>query len=130
MKRVYDFIKDCGIYYLATVDGNEPKIRPFGTIDIFEGRLYIQTGKCKPIYKQLLDNPNVELCACKDNRWIRVSGKLVPDDRREPKKHMLDAYPELRNMYSEDDDNTIVLYFEKGKAVISSFTEPPVEIEF
>ena len=130
MKRVYDFIKGCGIYYLATVDGNEPKIRPFGTIDIFEDKLYIQTGKCKPIYRQLLDNPNVELCACKDNRWIRVSGKLVPDDRREPKKHMLDEYPELRNMYSEDDDNTIVFYFEKGKAVISSFTEPPVEIEF
>ena len=92
--------------------------------------MYIQTGKNKNVYKQILNNSNVELCAFKDGKWIRIEGKLIPDDRVEAKKHMLDKYPELRGMYNELDDNTIVLYFENGKATISSFTEPPRIIEF
>ena len=130
MNEIYEFLKAAGTYFLATVDGDAPKVRPFGTIDIFEGRLYIQTGKVKPTSHQLHANPNAEICAFKDGKWIRVSGKLISDDRREPKKHMLDAYPSLRGMYSEDDDNTEVFYFEGGKAVICSFTEPAREINF
>ena len=130
MQEVYDFLKNCGTYYLATVDGDTPKVRPFGTVDLYEDRLYIQTGKKKDVYKQLLANPKAEICAFNGGAWIRVAGKLVPDDRREAKKHMLDAYPELRGMYSEDDDNTIVLYFTEGNAVIASFTEAPETIEF
>ena len=124
-EKICSFIKECGTYYLATVSGNCPKVRPFGTIELFEGKLYIQTGKKKETYKQLLANPNAEICAFKDGKWIRISGRLIPDDRREAKKHMLDAYPELRGMYSEDDDNTIVLYFRDAQAVIASFTEAP-----
>ena len=130
MQRVYDFLKNAGTYYLATVDGDEPKVRPFGTIDMFEGKLYIQTGKAKKVSEQLHKNPKAELCAFVDGRWIRVCGVLVEDERREAKKHMLDNYPQLRNMYNEDDGNTEVWYFTNGKAVISSFTELPVEIEF
>ena len=128
MKEVREFLKEAGVYYLATVEGNKPKVRPFGTIEIFEDKLYIQTGKKKAVYKQILDNPNVEICAFKDGKWIRLSGELVPDDRVEAKKDMLDKNPSLRGMYNENDDNTIVLYFKNAKAVISSFTEPPVEI--
>ena len=130
MEEVQRFIKDAGVYYLATIEDNKPKVRPFGTIEIFEGKLYIQTGKNKKVYKQILDNPNVELCTFKDGRWIRLSGELVSDDRVEAKKDMLDKNPNLRGMYDENDDNTIVLYFKKAKAVISSFTEGEKVIEF
>ena len=130
MEEVQNFLKECGVYYLATVDGNEPKVRPFGTAEIFEGHLYIQTGKSKDVYKQIEKNNKVELCAFNNGKWIRVSGNLIADDRIEAKKDMLDKNPNLRGMYNENDDNTIVLYFEKGKAVISSFTEPSKVIEF
>lgn len=130
MKEVQQFLKEAGVYYLATIDNGKPRVRPFGTIEIFEDKLYIQTGKGKNVYKQILDNPNVELCAFKDGKWIRLSGELVPDDRVEAKKDMLDKNPSLRGMYNENDDNTIVLYFKNAKAVISSFTEGERVIEF
>ena len=130
MKEVQEFLKDCGVYYLATVDDNKPKVRPFGTAEIFEDKLYIQTGKSKDVSKQIEVNPNVEICAFKDGRWLRLSGKLVRDDRVEAKKDMLDKNPNLRGMYNENDDNTEVLYFENAKAVFSSFTDTPKVIEF
>ena len=130
MTEVQEFLNSCGVYYLATIDGDKPRVRPFGTAEIFENHLYIQTGKKKDVYKQIEVNNNVEICAFKDGKWIRVEGKLVPDDRVEAKKDMLDKNPTLRGMYDENDDNTIVLYFESGKATISSFTEAPIVIEF
>ena len=130
MKEVQEFLKEAGVYYLATIDGDKPRVRPFGTAEIFEDHLYIQTGKKKDVYKQIEMNPNVELSAFKEGKWIRVSGKLIADDRIEAKKDMLDKNPTLRGMYDENDDNTIVLYFENGVASISSFTEPPRVIEF
>ncbi len=130
MNEIYDFLKACGTYYLATVEGDQPRVRPFGTVNIFEGKLYIQTGKKKDVSKQLYANPKAEICAFMDGKWVRVAGKLIPDERREAKKAMLDAYPNLRGMYSEDDDNTIVFYFESAKATISSFTEASVSCEF
>ena len=130
MKEVQEFLKECGVYYLATIEGNQPRVRPFGTAEIFDNHLYIQTGKKKDVYKQIEINPNVEICAFKDGKWIRVSGKLVLDDRIEAKKDMLDKNPSLRGMYDENDDNTAVLYFESARAVISSFTETPKVIEF
>ena len=130
MKEVQEFLKECGTYYLATIDGDKPKVRPFGTAEIFDNHLYIQTGKKKDVFKQIEKNPNVEICAFKDGKWIRLSGKLVVDDRVEAKKDMLDKNPNLRSMYDENDDNTEVLYFESGHAVFSSFTEEPKEIDF
>ena len=130
MEEVQKFLKDCGIYYLATIDGNQPRVRPFGTAEIFEGHLYIQTGKKKDVFKQIEINNTVELCGFKDGKWIRVSGKLIVDDRIEAKKDMLDKNPDLRRMYDENDDNTVVLYFDNGTAIISSFTEAPKVIEF
>lgn len=130
MQEVYDFLKKCGTYYLATVDGDKPKVRPFGTIDIFEDKLYIQTGKKKDVSKQIHKNPNVEICAFDGNKWLRLAGELKADDRREPKKHMLDNYSELRGMYNEDDGNTEVFYFTNATATFCSFTEPPKTIIF
>ena len=130
MKRVYEFLKNAEVYYLATVEGNLPKVRPFGTVNEFEGKLYIQTGKVKPTSKQLSANSNAEICAFKDGKWIRVACELVEDDRFEAKKSMLDAYPELRNMYDENDGNTQVFYMKNATATISSFGEEPVVIEF
>jgi uncharacterized pyridoxamine 5'-phosphate oxidase family protein len=130
MKEVYDFLKDCGVYYLATVEGDKPRIRPFGTVDIFENRLYIQTGKVKNVSKQIENNPNAEICAFKDGKWLRLSGELVRDERVEAKKHMLDAYPSLRGMYDENDSNTEVLYFKNARAEFCKFGEPPKVIEF
>lgn len=130
MQKVYDFLKNAGTYYLATVEGDQPRVRPFGTVNIFEGKLYIQTGKVKPVSKQLSENPKAELCAFCGGEWIRLSGELVEDDRTEARKSMLDAYPELRAMYDENDGNTQVFYFKNATATISSFTNSPVVIEF
>ncbi|MBQ7737882.1 MAG: pyridoxamine 5'-phosphate oxidase family protein [Oscillospiraceae bacterium] len=130
MEKVYEFLKNAGVYYLATADGDQPRVRPFGTVNVFEGKLYIQTGLVKDVAKQLLANPKAEICAFKDGAWIRVSGRLILDDRFEARKSMLDAYPGLRSRYSEDDGNTAVFYFEDGVAVISSFTAPPETIKF
>ncbi len=130
MKEVYDFIKDCGVYYLATLDNDKPRVRPFGTLEIFENKLYIQTGKKKDVYKQIINNSNVEICAFKDGKWLRIECMLIPDDRVEAKKDMLDKNPELRGMYNELDDNTIVLYLKDAKATFSSFTEPSKTLYF
>lgn len=129
MEEVFELLKKIGTYYLATVDGDKPRVRPFGTVDLYNGKLYIQTGKKKDVSKQIEKNPNAELCAFQDGVWVRVSGKLVNDDSREAKKHMLNNYPNLRGMYNEDDDNTQVLYFEDGVATIYSFTSQPKVIK-
>lgn len=130
MQEVYEFLKKCGTYYLATAEGDQPRVRPFGTADIFEGRLYIQTGKSKEVSRQIQANPRVEICAFADGKWLRIAGKLVRDDRVEAKRHMLDAYPSLKAMYSAEDDNTEVLYFEEAVATFSSFTEAPRTVRF
>ena len=130
MKEVFEFIKECGTYYLATVEDGQPRNRPFGTINIFEDRLYIQTGKSKEVSKQIQKNPRVELCCFNGKQWLRLSGELVRDDRVEPKKDMLEHYPELKSMYSADDENTEVLYFKNATATISSFTDAPRVIKF
>ena len=129
MEEVFELLKKIGTYYLATVDGDKPRVRPFGTVDLYNGKLYIQTGKKKDVSKQIEKNPNAELCAFQDGVWVRVSGKLVNDDSREAKKHMLNNYSNLRGMYNEDDDNTQVLYFEDGVATIYSFTSQPKVIK-
>ncbi len=130
MKEVYEFLKKAGTYYLATCDGDQPRVRPFGTIDMYKGRLYIQTGLKKDVARQLASNPRAELCAFTEGSWIRVSANLVLDDDREARKHMLDAYPSLRAMYNEDDGNTAVYYLKDARATISSFTQAPRTIEF
>ncbi len=129
MNEIYDFIKKCGTYYLATDDEGQPRVRPFGTINIFEGKLYIQTGKVKDVSKQIQKNPKVELCCFDGAAWCRVAGELVRDDRLEPKEAMLDAYPNLKGMYSATDDNTEVLYFKNAVATLSSFTAAPKVIK-
>ena len=130
MERICNFLKEAGVYYLATVEGDQPRVRPFGTAHIFEGKLYIQTGKVKPVSKQLAVNPKAEICAFKAGTCLRIAGELVNDDRIEAKKSMLDAYENLRSMYNENDDNTQVLYFKNGIATFSSFSAPDKEIEF
>ncbi len=130
MERVCKFLKDAGTYYLATVEGDQPRVRPFGTAHIFEGRLYIQTGRVKAVSKQLMANPKAEICAFRGGSWLRITGELVEDDRVEARKSMLDAYPSLRKMYDEDDGNTQVLYFKNATATFSSFTAAPETIQF
>lgn len=130
MKRVYEFLKKAETYYLATVEGDQPRVRPFGTINEFEGKLYIQTGKVKPVSRQIAANPKVEICAFCGGQWIRIACVLVEDDRIEARKAMLDAYPDLRRMYDENDGNTQVFYMKDVTATISSFTAAPVVIEF
>lgn len=130
MQEVYEFLKKCGTYYLATVEGDQPRVRPFGTADLFEGKIYIQTGKQKPCFKQMIANPKVELCAFMNGEWLRIAATVVVDDRVEVKKHMLDNYPHLRRMYDENDPNTAVLYLKDATATFSSFTAPAREIRF
>ncbi len=130
MEKVAKFLKEAETYYLATVDGDQPRVRPFGTVNIFDGKLYIQTGKVKDVSKQIHANPKVELCAFKDGQWVRVAGELVEDERLEAKQAMLDAYPSLQGMYKADDGNTEVFYFKNATATFSSFTAAPEVINF
>lgn len=130
MKSVYDFIKKCSTYYLATVDGDQPRVRPFGTIDLFEDRLYIQTGKIKDVARQIAANPKAELSCFDGETWLRVTCTLVEDDRVEARQHMLDEYPQLKPMYAADDGNTVVYYLKDAMAVFSSFTAEPVTVTF
>lgn len=130
MKRVHDFLKAAGVYYLATVEGDQPRVRPFGTAHIFEDKLYIQTGKVKPVSKQLSANPKCEICAFQDGVWLRVEAELVEDDRVEARKSMLDEYTNLRAMYDENDGNTQVLYLKNAVATFSSFTSEPETYRF
>ncbi len=130
MNEVYEFLKNCGTYYLATADGDQPRVRPFGTIDLFEDRLYIQTGKIKDVSRQMKTNPKVELSGMYEGRWIRVSAEAVLDERIEAQQHMLAAYPSLQGMYQPGDGNTEVFYLKNVTANICSFTEPVKTIRF
>ena len=130
MERVAKFLQEAGTYYLATVQGDQPRVRPFGTAHVFEGKLYIQTGKVKEVSKQIHANPKVEICAFKNGEWLRVAATLVEDDRREARVSMLEAYPSLQSMYSADDGNTEVFYLKDATAPFSSFTAEPVTVTF
>lgn len=130
MNQVYEFLKKCGTYYLATVEGDQPRVRPFGTIDLFEEKLYIQTGKIKPVANQMKANPKVEISGMADGKWIRVTAEAVLDDNVAAQEHMLAAYPSLQAMYKPGDGNTEVYYLKNATAQICSFTEAPVIIHF
>ncbi len=130
MESVVIFLKEAGTYYLATVDGDQPRVRPFGTVNVFEGKVYIQTGKVKDVSKQLHKNPKAEICAFKDGEWIRIAGELIEDDRIEARQSMLDAYPSLQGMYKADDGNTEVLYLKDATATFYSFTSEPRVVKF
>ena len=130
MQEVLNFLKKAGTYYLATVEGDQPRVRPFGTINEFEGKLYIQTGKVKPCSKQMAANPKVEICAFAGGEWVRIAAEAVNDDRVEAKESMLNAYPNLKDRYSATDDNTQVLYLANAVATFSSFTAPDRVVKF
>ena len=130
LTRIINFLDEAQTYYLATAEGDQPRVRPFGTALVFENKLYIQTGKSKSVSKQLNANPKAEICAFLNGTWLRISGELINDDRYEAKKAMLDKYPDLRSMYSAEDDNTQVLYFKNATAVFSSFTSAPETLQF
>lgn len=131
MNEVYEFLKNCGVYYLATTDGDQPRVRPFGTIDLFENKLYIQTGKAKAVAEQMKANSKVEISAMsQDGRWIRIAAQAVLDDNIKAQEHMLDAYPNLKSMYKAGDGNTEVYYLKNASAQICSFTEAPRSVEF
>ena len=130
IERVCKFLDDTGTYYLATVEGDQPRVRPFGTALVFEGKLYIQTGKVKNISKQLAANPKAEICAFDGGKWLRVAGELINDDRIAPKAAMLEKHPELKGMYKAEDGNTQVLYFRNATATFSSFTDAPETFTF
>ena len=130
MEEIYEFLKACGDYFLATCDDGQPRVRPFGTVNIYNGRLYIQTGKSKSVSRQLHKNPKLEICAMKDGKWMRVEATAAEDDDREARVSMLDAYPELKSMYSPDDGNSEVWYLRNATATVYSFTKPPRVIKF
>ena len=131
MQEVYDFLKKCGIYYLATVEGDQPRVRPFDTVDIFENKLYIQTGRIKNVSRQMAANPKVELCAFDGkDYWLRVTAEVVDDDRLEPKQHLLAQYPAVQVRYKADDGNTQVLYLKNATATFYSFRSAPKTVRF
>ena len=130
MHEVYEFLKAAGVYYLATMDGDQPRVRPFGTIDLYDGRLYIQTGKSKDVANQLKENPKIEISAMVDGRWIRLEAEAILDDNIEAQQHMLDNYPSLKAMYTPGDGNTEVYYLRNASAAFCSFTAEPEVYQF
>jgi len=131
MNEVYEFLKNCGVYYLATVEGDQPRVRPFGTIDLFGDKLYIQTGKSKAVADQLKTNSKVAISGMtSNNQWIRLCAEVVLDDNIAAQTHMLDAYPSLKAQYQPGDGNTEVYYLRNASAQICSFTEEPKSFQF
>lgn len=130
IKKVYQFLDEAHTYYLATVEGDQPRVRAFGTVLLYDGKLYIQTGKVKDVSHQIAANPKVEICAVKDGKWVRIAGELVNDDDRDVKVAMLEKMPILKNAYSADDDNMQMLYFKNAVATFSSFTDEPETVTF
>ena len=130
MQEVYEFLQKCGVYYLATVEGDQPRVRPFGTIDLYEGKLYIQTGRVKNVANQMKANSKVEISGMADDKWIRVTAEAVLDDNLAAQEHMLEAYPSLKGQYQPGDGNTEVYYLKNATATICSFTEEPKVIRF
>ena len=130
IEKVFKFLDEAKTYYLATVEGDQPRVRPFGTALLYNGKLYIQTGKINAVSKQLAVNPKAEICAFKDGTWLRIAGELINDDDRDAKAAMLEKNPGLKRMYSADDDTTQVLYFRNATATFNSFTAPPETVTF
>lgn len=130
MQEVYEFLKAAGTYYLATSEDGQPRVRPFGTVNLFEDKLYIQTGRVKAVSRQMHANPRIEICAMHEGRWLRIEASAILDDRREARVSMLEAYPALQAMYSPDDGNTEVWYLRKATATFYSFAEPPRTLSF
>lgn len=126
MKKALEFLQESGTFYLATTEGDQPRVRPFGAVFEYEKKLYILTNNTKECFKQMLENPKVEISAMnKNGQWIRVTGEVANDDRRKVKEFSLEAHPSLKTLYSVDDGIISVLYFTKGTATISSFTTAP-----
>ncbi len=130
MNEALEFLKNCGTFYLATVEGDQPRVRPFGAVCEFEGKLYIITNNQKDVYKQMIANDKVEICGMYNGQWIRIAAAAKLDDRREARVAMLEANSDLSGMYSADDNLMVVLYLENATATISSFTEEPRTFTF
>jgi len=132
MQEVYEFLRTCGVYYLATVDGDQPRVRPFGTAVIYQQNLYIQTGRKKNVARQMLTHPKVEICPYDPGKgvWLRIEAKVVADERLEAKQYVLDQYPQLKSMYKADDENTLVLYLKDVTATFNTFTDPARTVTF
>ena len=131
MKKVYEFLKKCGTFYLATAEGDQPRVRPFGAVDLFDDKIYIQTGKVKAVSKQMKKNPKVEICGMLgDDRWIRISAETEEDPRLEAQRHMLDTNPVLKSMYKAGDGNTQVLFLKNATATFYSFGGKPETVKF
>lgn len=130
MQEVYEFLKQAGTYFLATNENGQPRVRPFGTVNLYKDRLYIQTGKAKAVSRQLHANPKLEICAMAGGEWLRIEASAVEDDDREARVSMLEAYPGLQSMYSPDDGNTEVWFLRNVTATIYSFTAEPKVFKF
>jgi len=118
MNKVTEFLKACGTFYFATVDGDKARVRPFGAVSEYEGRTYFCTNNTKACFKQMIANPNVEICGCKGRDWIRISGKAVADPRDEARAAFLEASPNLGRMYKVGDGIFEVFYITDGTATI------------
>lgn len=130
VKKVYSYLMDAQTFYLATIDGDSPRVRPFGAVLLRDDRLYLVTGKKKDVSKQISANPSVEICACQGGTWLRIACRLEEDDNRNVKVEMLEKMPSLKALYDPDDGNMQMLFMKDAKAVFSSFTEAPETVEF
>ena len=130
MESVHAFLKKCGAYYLATVEGDQPRVRPFGVAEIFEGKLYFLTGKKKEVSKQMMVNPKIEISAMCGREWIRIEALAVEDDRVEARQQILDAVPSLKGMYQADDGNCQAFYLKDATATFYAFGGEPTTVKF
>ena len=130
MKEAVEFLKKCGVFYLATVEGDQPRVRPFGALNVFEDKLYIITNNTKDVFQQMKANPKVEISGMAEGKWIRLTAEAVRDERFEARQAMLDANPSLRSMYNEEDEIMEVLYLTNATGAICSFTEAPIPFSF
>ena len=131
MNEVLEYLKSCGIFYLATEEDGQPHVRPFGAVCAYDDKLYFVTNNQKKVYQQMIKNGKVEICGLSQGTWIRVEGKVKEDLRREARVSMMSANEaSLKSMYTVDDNLITVFYFEHAIATNYSFTTEPKVIEF
>ena len=125
MNEVLEFLTTTPTFYLATIDGDQARVRPFGAVMKYEDKLYFATNNTKSVFKQLVANPKVEISTTSTKgEWIRLSGNAVVDSSREAKAAMLEAAPMLKSMYSLNDSVCEVFYLTDAVAVFNSFSNP------
>ena len=130
LQKTLNFLQKCGTFYVATTDGNQPRVRPFGLVIEHENKLWFGTANTKEVYRQLMANPRIEISATSPTmEWVRLSGQAVFESNAEVKRKAFELLPMLANIYQGSEDPVFeVFYLAEAEAVfqgMGNYGAPP-----